>query len=126
MEDKEKEILQNGKKRYTDLSYLNTIAKGNQDFILKMISTFTHEMSIDLPRIKQQLAEHYWEGVASTAHKIKPSFQFFGIKELQESILIIESNAKEQKNLNDLPELISKLEYICGIAIAELNQEKTK
>lgn len=121
--EEEKNAIANGKK-YIDLSYLNTIAKGNQEFIVKLINTFANEMSIDLPKIQQQLEDQDWDGVASTAHKMKPSFQFFGIKELQESILVIEANARERINLSDLPELISRLTYVCNEAIIELNKEK--
>ena len=109
--------------KQTDLSYLNTISKGNKEFTLKFIRAFIKQMSEDLPLIQQYLENQDWAGLANMAHKIKPSFLFVGIKALQDSIVTIEKNARDQINLADLPGLISNLMYICEIAISELNQE---
>jgi HPt (histidine-containing phosphotransfer) domain-containing protein len=109
--------------KHTDLTYLNTISKGNKEFTVKFINTFIKQISEDLPKMQQYLDTQSWEDLGNLAHKIKPSFQFMGIKELQEDILFIESNAREQINLDKLPSLISNLVYICDIAIAELKQE---
>jgi HPt (histidine-containing phosphotransfer) domain-containing protein len=109
--------------KQTDLSYLNTISKGNKEFTLKFIRAFIKQMSEDLPLVQQYFDSQDWESLANIAHKIKPSFQFVGIKVLQESIAVIEKSARDQINLEDLPGLISNLMYICQIAISELNQE---
>ena len=125
MEDgKENMEIQSGNKKYTDLTYLDTIAKGNKAFLIKFFDTFINQIAIDIPKMEEYLENKNWEGLSGLAHKIKPSFQFFGIKDLQESIVIIENDARDQINLDKLPELVSNLAYICRIAVKELMQEK--
>ena len=110
-------------KKYTDLLYLNSISKGNKDFTIKFLNTFIHQMDIDLPVLKLQLDTEDWEGLANTAHKIKPSFLFVGVKELEASAKEIENNTRNHLNLEKLPALVSNLMYICEAVIVELQQE---
>ncbi len=121
--EESKESTTPGTGRYSDLSYLNTIAKGNKEFLMKFLNTFITQMSKDLPLLKQQLEDQNWEGLSATAHKMKPSFVFVGIKECQDIVVTIENDARDQINLDELPGLVSKLTYICEEALIELKQD---
>jgi HPt (histidine-containing phosphotransfer) domain-containing protein len=110
-------------KKYTDLTYLSTISKGNKEFTLKFIKTFIKQMAEDLPFLQQHLNDRNWEALANMAHKIKPSFQFVGVKEEFTNIQLIEHTAREQIKLEELQALIANLVYICDMAVTELNDE---
>ncbi|MBR9860652.1 Hpt domain-containing protein [bacterium] len=93
-----------------DLSQLEAVASGSQEFIDKMVDMFIN-MSPDLiNRIKTGLADQDWEEVRSAAHKMKPSIDMMGISSLTGKIREIEGNAKTQENLEDIPELVNFLE----------------
>ena len=113
-------------KRYTDLTYLKTISRGNDEFLLKVIHTFISQVRSDLDKIQQYMDEKKWDSIHFIAHKIKPSFQFVGIKALEEVIVNIETYAKEQNNLDLLPPLVFQLTSIYEASVEELNEEEKK
>lgn len=117
---KEKEM------RHTDLSYLRSISRGSKEFIVKLINSFITQTSAEIEKLKQHLQAQNWEGVYATAHKMKPSFHFVGLKELKEPIQNIETYAKEKSNLSSIPELVSQVVAVCNTAINELKEEIEK
>ena len=110
-------------KKYTDLSYLKKIARGNQEFTLKVINTYIAQTKSDINKIEQYLSVKNWDSIYFIAHKMKPSFQLLGIKALQEIILNIETFAKEKINLERLPSLITQLVLIYEASKNELKEE---
>jgi len=109
--------------KHTDLTYLREIAKGSTEFIAKLINSFITQTGTELTRLKNALGNNDWDEIYATAHKMKPSFHFVGIAELKEPIQNIENFARERKNLNEIPPLISKVVNVCESSIVELKQE---
>jgi HPt (histidine-containing phosphotransfer) domain-containing protein len=56
------------------------------------------------------------------SHKIKPSFNYVGLKELNALAGKIESQAKE-KNPDNIPSMITRIEEVMVYAIKELESE---
>ena len=112
--------------KFTDLTYLKTIAKGNNDFMLRVINTFISQTKADIEKMRQYFDEKNFDAIYFIAHKMKPSFQFVGIKELNNVILDIETFSKEKNNLELLPGLISKLYSIYLSSVKELEEETVK
>jgi len=77
-----------------------------------------------LDSMEKQLHSKEWKQLRATAHKMKPSFSFMGIKELQDVIISIEEYSDKEIKLELLPELINKLKNISNKAIEELKKEK--
>lgn len=103
-----------------DLTYLNTLAKGNQEFISEMIRIFMQQTPAALQSIKTSLDNKDWKSVRALAHKMKPSFAFMGIHSLKDVIHSIEEFADKEHNTEQIPILVSTLELICNKALAEL------
>ncbi len=103
-----------------DLTYLNTLAKGNQEFVSEMIRIFMQQTPAALQSIKTSLDNKDWKSVRALAHKMKPSFAFMGIHSLKDVIHSIEEFADKEHNTEQIPILISTLELICNKALAEL------
>ena len=59
-----------------------------------------------------------FEKVSALAHKIKPSIDMMGIKDLQEPIRTIEKDGKESGQ--ELPNLVPKLDKILTTVFDEL------
>jgi HPt (histidine-containing phosphotransfer) domain-containing protein len=112
--------------RFTDLSYLRAIAKGSNEFVLKLINSFITQTTEEIKKMKTSLQKQDWEGIHSTAHKIKPSLHFVGITDLKEPIVELEELAKKKQDPAHIGELVNQVADICTIAIKELEEEAGK
>ena len=110
--------------RYIDLTYLKQISNGSNEFICQMISVFMQQTPEALNNMDKYLNEKDWRGLHAVAHKMKPSFSFMGIKELENVIHQIEEYCLSETNLDQLPALILKIKGICKAALQELEIEK--
>jgi len=111
--------------KYIDLDYLKQISNGSNEFIFQMISVFMEEIPKEIKNLETHLVNQDWPAMRATAHKMKPSFSFMGVKELEDSIYSIEQNCSEIKDLDQLPGLIERIKNITAEVIKELEKEKT-
>lgn len=77
-----------------DLSFINEIADGSDEFIVESIDMFLSQTPDLLETINKGINEHNWNAVASASHKLKPNLGFFGMKISQERFQEIETMAK--------------------------------
>ncbi|MGZ4034903.1 MAG: Hpt domain-containing protein [Bacteroidia bacterium] len=110
--------------KHIDLTYLKQLSNGSNDFINQMISVFMAQTPEALDSMDKYLDKKDWKSLHGVAHKIKASFSFMGIKELENDINLIEEYALSQTNLNLLPDIISHLKNVCNEAMKELEIEK--
>jgi len=91
-----------------DLSRLNTISKGNQTFVNKMINLFLEEV----PHYAEEMLTAYTSGnfefIRKTAHRIKPTLGNLGIVTLKDDIQTIEDLAAGQNPSDRLLELLRR------------------
>lgn len=110
-------------KKYTDLTYLRKVSKGNTVFEQKMLSTFISQADADVKKMKEAVAKGDWDSIYLLAHKMKPSLQFVGLNLLLSELLSLESLAKQKRDLNSAAELISVISNTINIAIEEIKEE---
>jgi HPt (histidine-containing phosphotransfer) domain-containing protein len=103
-----------------NLDQLREIASGNEDFVHKMINMFLDVTPELLNRISAGLQIQDWEEVKSAAHKMKPSLDMMGINSVHTTIRAIEERAKNQTNLEEIPDLYFKLEEILQSVFEQL------
>jgi len=77
-----------------DLSLLNEIADGSDEFIIETIDMFLQQTPEILTLIAEGLEAKDWAATASAAHKLKPTLGLFGMLNTQALIQYIESNCK--------------------------------
>jgi len=106
-----------------DLSMIREISQGNNDFVKKMMSLFIDTLPPAINELKQHLAESNWASLGGVAHKIKPSIDTMGIDSLKEDIRSVERFGKESIHLDELPGLISRIEFIIEAVITKLKTE---
>lgn len=111
-------------KKHIDLTYLKQLSNGSNEFINEMITVFMEQTPIEISNLEKYLKAQDWKSLRATAHKMKPSFPFMGIKELESMIKRVEEYAANETNLDLLPELIDKLKTISNEATNELEIEK--
>lgn len=78
-----------------DLSMLQEIADGSDEFIVESIAMFLQHTPEMLNAILTATAAGDWPNVAATAHKLKPNLGFFGMPVCQAIIQEVELMAKE-------------------------------
>ena len=108
------------KKKYTNLSYLKSISKGNAAFEQKMLNAFIEQSAVDVQRLKNALLVKDWDTIYLIAHKMKPSLQFVGLTVLQDDILSLEISSKQKMHIDKVAELISTVSTIIALAIEEI------
>src|SRR4051812_36262422 len=86
-------------KKHTNLDYLKDLSRGDNNFILEMISVFLTQTPESINSLKTHLNNKDWKGVRGVAHKMKPSMTFMGIKELESVIASIEDYAAKQTSV---------------------------
>lgn len=105
-----------------DLSYLENISGGDKTFMREMIETFITNTPQAINEMEKWSHQAEWHKVGQTAHRIKPSIGFMGLKELKPTVQLIETYGKEGKHTDQIPKLLKELSVKCRVAINELNQ----
>jgi HPt (histidine-containing phosphotransfer) domain-containing protein len=77
-----------------DLTLLNEIADGSDEFIVESIDMFLEQTPPTLQEISNALAAKDWATAAAAAHKIKATLGFFGMLNSQTLIQDVELNCK--------------------------------
>lgn len=110
--------------KHIDLSYLKQLSNGSNEFIAQMISIFMTQTPEALNKIEAHLQKKEWKLIKAHIHKMKPSFAFMGIKELEAIALDAEKYCETETRLDEIPKLISQIKKTCELAILELETEK--
>lgn len=105
-----------------DLSYIYEISDHDRDFIKELLVTFLKITPISLDEIKKAQAKNNWKEVGRIAHKVKPTIMLIGDELLSKKIKTIEQEAKQEANLDLLPNLILELDELCKHTISEIKE----
>ena len=111
-----------------DLSFLNEIADGSDEFIIESIDMFLEQGPAMLTAISEAIAKQEWAVAAAEAHKLKPTLGFFGMNNsqalLQEVELLCKTDAHVpgpiMENFNQAKELLSAN----FVALTHIKEEK--
>lgn len=96
-----------------DLSYLEDIAGGSNEFIIEMIDMFLEQTPDYCLQIKQAIIEKDWKKVSDLAHKVKPTLAFMGSNAAKETMAGIEMDSRNLINLDSIGETFAKLHLEC-------------
>src|SRR5687767_11797276 len=107
-------------KSVVDFGTLETFTGNDKNLMKIHINTFLQFAPAQVQKLKEKLQEQSWMELGEIAHKLKPKCGYMGIKQAEDILKTIEANAKEQKDLEKLPELATNAESIIHDAIAEL------
>ena len=85
-----------------DLSYLEDIAGGSNDFIIEMIDMFLEQTPGYFNDIRQGILDKDWKKVSDIAHKVKPTLAFMGSNSAKETMAGIEMDSRNLVNLDTI------------------------
>jgi PAS domain S-box-containing protein len=104
-----------------DLTKIQTIAKGNKEFVNKMCALFIESTPISVLEMKTAYSQNDFDKVRKIAHRIKPSIDNLDILSIKNEIREIEMNAETYKKSEQLEALILKVEKVMSDVVANLN-----
>lgn len=105
------------------LAGLQDIARGDQDFIQKMILLFSEQSIQIVGQIKQSFNAGQFKEMGEAAHKLKPSIDNLKIHSLEKVTREIERAGKENEQVDNLAEQISFTEAKLIEVVAEMKKE---
>ena len=110
----------NNNHQITDLTYLNDLADGNFDFVAEMINMFLNSVPQSVSDLSAAIDNNDWDKVKSIAHRIKPSFGFVGVKNIQEILNQMERNAMEAPDPVAQKKMVLQVSQALEKCVAEL------
>lgn len=116
-------IEENENTKLYDLNILNTMSKGNHEFVQKMISIFISQTEDVIEKTEEALDKDNFLLVSQLIHKIKPSIESMGILIILDDVKRLEKLAKESSDHNQIANLFSQIKGILVTAIDQLKKE---
>lgn len=101
---------------HVDLTELNKVADGDQEFMKETIALLVVEIPENLKNINEYVNANDIISLKKIVHKMKSSFMLIGMKELWPIIGIIEKSDSNDTILQQIPQFVK----ICSESIDEL------
>ena len=108
-----------------DLSYLQDVANGSNEFMIEMIQLFLDQTPGYFEQLDQLIKDLNWPLVAEISHKIKPTLTFMGIESARANMAEIEQNARNLENLDTIPPAFKLLKDMSVQLFIKLAQVKS-
>ncbi len=109
--------------KLTDMTFLKEISENNEQFFREFIQMFLTNTPKSIEEMKVALENSDWEKLRQASHKIKPSFNYVGLKELSQNAGKIEEYSRSGKNLEQIPTLLNNIIITSQLAFTELEFE---
>jgi HPt (histidine-containing phosphotransfer) domain-containing protein len=122
-QDQLNQSLDEGKKMI-DMTFLRHLTKGNPDLIIKMLDLYLEQTPVLISELKTNLKSTSWDLIQSAAHRLIPSFAIIGLDHQYEELAVkVQEYATAQQNLEQIRELVEKLDVVCALACRECEEE---
>lgn len=106
-----------------DLSLVNDLARGNQEFIVNLAKIFIETVPPTAREMVEACNQKKWEQMGKLAHKLKSTIDTMCISSLKDDIRAIEKNGKEQKNIDITISMVEKTDSVIKQVTQQLKTE---
>ena len=106
-----------------DLTMIRSVSGGNSAFIKKMIALFIETVPPNVQELVDATSNKNWEQVAKMAHKLKSTIDSMGIRTIHDQIRSVEMNAKNQRDLIRMPDMVRQVESVVAVCVQQLHRE---
>ncbi|MCD4697307.1 MAG: Hpt domain-containing protein [Bacteroidales bacterium] len=111
-------------KRLFDLTNLTEMLGDDKKAILQMVKIFLQATPESLNELNKCYEKNDLQGVSKLAHKLKSSVDIFSVKDIKQDIRRLENNTRDNINLDEVPELVERINSILSTAIQQVEEEK--
>jgi CheY-like chemotaxis protein len=109
-----------------DLNKLNDIAKGNTQFVRKMISLFIEQTPLTITELHLAYKQNDFERLRYVIQRLKPTIDNLNIVSLKNQVQKIELYALDKKNTNELTSIIRNVDTVIKKIIKSLQENVTE
>jgi HPt (histidine-containing phosphotransfer) domain-containing protein len=102
--------------KHVDLTELNNVADGDQEFMKETMSLLMQEIPENLEHINKYVAQNDMNSLKALIHKMKSSFMLIGMKEIWPVIGLMEKAQSADAFMKQVPEFVR----ICNESVEEL------
>lgn len=106
-----------------DLSYLDELALGSNEFKIEMIESFITTTPESIETMKKSIEEGNWKTIGGLAHKMKTSFSFVGMENMVQLSKKLQDLGLAEEKTNEIPAMVSELASVYAEAEVELKAE---
>lgn len=106
-----------------NLSLLNDIARGNDEFLISLTKIFVETIPPTSTQLKEACMNEEWDNASKLAHKLKSTIDSLQISSIKEDVRFIELNAKKLEHLSELSEIADKIEWVITKVTLQLKEE---
>jgi HPt (histidine-containing phosphotransfer) domain-containing protein len=111
-------------KRLFDLTNLNEMLGGDKKAILQMVKIFLQATPESLNELNKCFQKDDLQGVSKLAHKLKSSVDIFAVNDIKQDIRRLENITRDNVNLDEVPELVEKINKVLAETIKQVETEK--
>lgn len=109
--------------KHINLDFLREISDGNDNFFKEFIGLFLNSAPQAISDMEQSYFDKNWDTLSKVAHKIKPSFNYIGLKDLNRCAAKIEELANNKSDTLEIQMMIDNIKTVCKVAYTELEIE---
>ncbi len=102
---------------------IQSLSRGNSELIRKLISLFVTQTPEFVREMQEAYKEKDFVSFKNLVHKIKPTYGYFGIKEIERDIQLIELLAEMGINSDELESLLRKIELTTKKVVDEMKTD---
>jgi hypothetical protein len=124
LSNREIELGQVVKLRYTNMTYLMQRTKSNPALMSAMIDAYLEQTPPLIQTMTQSFEDKNWELLHAAVHKMMPSFLIMGISNDFESMAKkVMDYAKTRQEADNISDFVAQLADVCTRACDELREE---
>jgi len=107
-----------------DLTYLKEMAGDSPEFIIEMIDLFKSQTPIYLSELEDAISQKDWEKIASSAHKMKPTFTYVGREDVKNHLQEMEQGGRDKTDMQQLADAFEEIRLFINTLYAQLDDAK--
>ncbi|MEQ9186459.1 MAG: Hpt domain-containing protein [Cryomorphaceae bacterium] len=88
--------------QHLDLSYIKENVSDDPSFIIQILDVFLVSLETDLPPLKTAIDNADYDGIRSTAHKVKSGFRSLGMQRMTQFLQGLEDNGKDKGSMDQI------------------------
>lgn len=119
-------IDENKNNQPLDLSYLREMSGDSADFMIEMLDVFQKQTPIYIDDLEKAIDARNWKATSECAHKMKPTFFYVGRVDVRDHMQEIETNAREMKDIENIPNSFNEVKEFVSILYQQLADAKTE
>ncbi|RYE58410.1 MAG: Hpt domain-containing protein [Sphingobacteriales bacterium] len=107
-----------------DLTYLKEMAGDSPEFIIEMIDLFKSQTPIYLSELEDAISQKDWDKIASSAHKMKPTFTYVGREDVKNHLQEMEQGGRDKSDMQQLASAFEEIRLFINTLYAQLDDAK--